>query len=96
MSCKNHWHCDATTMDGCGLKYRGAVGSSCPDCGMVMMPGGEVTAGFHAEYKTRLANKICLRSVRIKRTNHLEFVCDRPASPAALAGGACLCESHNE
>jgi hypothetical protein len=63
--------------------------STCPTCAAIMMPGAAVTPEFFAEYKRRLASKICLAN------RGGRFVHDRKASQRALAGGACLCKIHD-
>ena len=90
--CPDHWHCTYNDKldHGCGaLDQYPAVNSTCPTCKAVMMPGSAVTPEFHAEYQRRLAAKICLASRGGK------FVHNAKASPKALAGGACLCGTHN-
>ena len=54
-----------------------------------MLPGGAVTPTYAAERKVRLAHQQCIA------TQDGRFVCDRPASSAALATGAFLCHRHN-
>lgn len=100
--CADHWHCCGPDQidHGCnpGPECRatdaqphglGAVDSTCPSCGAVMMSGGAVWPAFAAEYKRRLAESICLRSRGGK------FLCDRKVKPALRALGACICAVHD-